>query len=70
MPRTPITKVEDNGLLEHEYFGAVIPFASKTGDIVLAFHHRRVKVNTLGSLDSALRDRAAPFPKQLLEAAR
>lgn len=30
-PRPIITKVEDNGLLEHEYFGAVIPFAPQGG---------------------------------------
>lgn len=39
---------------------------AKTGDVVLAFHHRMVKVNTLGSLDSSLRDWASAFPKQLL----
>lgn len=38
----------------------------RTGETVLAFHHRMVKVNTLGSLDSSLRDWATEFPKQLL----
>lgn len=41
-----------------------------TGETVLAFHHRMVKVNTLGSLDASLRDWAAAFPKQLLERLR
>jgi hypothetical protein len=38
-----------------------------TGETVLAFHHRMVKVNTLGSLDGSLRDWAAAFPRQLLD---
>jgi len=38
---------------------------AKTGETVLAFHHRVVKVNTLGSLDSSLRDWASDFPKRL-----
>lgn len=42
----------------------------KTGEVVLACHHRMVKVNTLGSLDSALRDWSEAFPKKLLEFAR
>lgn len=41
-----------------------------TGETVLAFHHRMVKVNTLGSLDSALRSWAASFPIKLLELVR
>jgi len=41
-----------------------------SGEVVLAFHHRMVKVNTLGSLDSSLRDWAAAFPKKLLEVTR
>lgn len=43
---------------------------AKTGDAVVAFHHRMVKVNTLGSLDSSLRDWAEAFPKKFLEAIR
>lgn len=42
----------------------------KTGETVLAFHHRIVKVMTLGSLDSSLRDWAKTFPKQLLDFTR
>jgi len=42
----------------------------KTGEAVLAFHHRMVKVNTLGSLDSSLRDWAEAFPKKLLDVIR
>jgi len=41
---------------------------AKSGDTVVAFHHRMVKVNTLGSLDSSLRDWAEAFPKKLFEA--
>lgn len=41
-----------------------------TGETVLAFHHRMVKVNTLGSLDSSLRDWAEAFPKRLLPLVR
>lgn len=36
-----------------------------SGETVLAFHHRMVKVNTLGSLDGSLRDWAKDFPKEL-----
>jgi hypothetical protein len=39
---------------------------AKTGETGLAFHHRMVKVNTLGSLNSSLRDWAADFAKRLL----
>lgn len=38
---------------------------TRTGETVLAFHHRMVKVNTLGSLDASLRDWATEFPRQL-----
>jgi hypothetical protein len=43
---------------------------TNTGEAVMAFHHRMVKVNTLGSLDSSLRDWARTFPKQLLDFTR
>lgn len=41
-----------------------------TGETVLAFHHRMVKVNTLGSLDSSLRTWAEAFPKRLVALVR
>ena len=38
----------------------------RTGETVLAAHHRIVKVNTLGSLDASLRSWTADFAKDLL----
>jgi len=40
---------------------------AKTGETGLAFPHRIVKVMTLGSLDTSLRDWSRAFPKQLLD---
>ncbi len=36
-----------------------------TGETVMAFHHRMVKVNTLGSLEASLRDWTMAFPERL-----